>query len=247
MILYPTIELLDGRCVSLFRGNMDEPQIWHVDPLERAQSFAAAGADWMHITDFDGINGSSRNAELLREIIVHCGTSVQLGGGFRSLQGITDWIELGVGRIVVGTLAVIAPDIVKEAARLYPDQIVLAVDVYQGKVVSHGWRETSSFAPEDFLRLYEDDPLAAIIVTDIDADLDEAEDSLALVTRLAAVARTPVIASGLSRSLDDLARLKYVPRVSGAIIGRALFNRSIDLDEALALAAEPKGLTAKLQ
>ena len=247
MILYPTIELLDGRCVSLFRGNLDEPQIWHVDPLERAQSYAAAGADWIHITDMDGVNGSSRNEALLRDIIVQCGCSVQLGGGFRSLQGIADWIEAGAGRIVVGTLAVIAPDIVREAANLYPDQIVLAVDVYQGKVVSHGWRETSSFDPEDFLRLYDGVPLAAVIITDIDADIDGVEDSLALVTRLAEATRAPVIASGLSHTLDDLARLKFVPRISGAIIGRALFNRTVDLDEALAMVAEPKGLSAQFQ
>ncbi|PRY22566.1 1-(5-phosphoribosyl)-5-[(5-phosphoribosylamino)methylideneamino] imidazole-4-carboxamide isomerase [Aliiruegeria haliotis] len=247
MILYPTIELLDGRCVSLFRGNIDEPQIWHVDPLERAISFAQAGAEWIHITDFDGVGGSDRNTELLREIIGQCGTSVQLGGGFRSLQSIADWIEAGAGRIVVGTLAVLAPDIVKEAAKLFPDQIVLAIDVYKGKVVSNGWRETSSFEPEDLLRVYESDPLAAIIVTDIDADLDEAEDSLALITRMAEIARAPVIASGLSRSIDDLARLKYVPHISGAIIGRALFNRSVALEDALALVAEPTGPTAKFQ
>lgn len=245
MILYPTIELLDGRCVSLYRGNLDEPQIWHVDPLERAKSFAEAGAEWIHITDFDGIGGGDRNNALLREIIIQCGTSVQLGGGFRSLQMISDWIEAGAGRIVVGTLAVLAPDIVKEAAKHFPDQIVLAIDVYKGKVVSHGWRETSTFDPEDFLRVYETDPLAAVIITDIDADLDEAEDSLALVTRMAAIAKAPVIASGLSRSLDDLARLKYVPHVSGAIIGRALFNRTVDLEEALAMCVEPVQKTAE--
>lgn len=247
MILYPTIELMDGRCVSLFRGNIEEPQIWHVDPLERAQSFAQSGAEWIHITDFDGIGGSGRNNDLLREIITNCGTSVQLGGGFRSLQTISEWIDAGAGRIVVGTLAVLAPDVVKEAAKLYPDQIVVAIDVYKGKVVSHGWKETSVFDPEDFLRLYESDPLAAIIVTDIDADLEESEDSLALVTRMADISKAPVIASGLSRSLDDLSRLKYVPHVSGAIIGRALFNRSVDLDEALALVAEPTGQTAEFQ
>lgn len=247
MILYPTIELLDGRCVSLVRGNLDEPQIWHVDPLERAQSFAAAGAEWIHVTDFDGIGGHDRNNALLRDILTQCGTSVQLGGGFRSLQGISEWIELGAGRIVVGTMAVLAPDIVKEAAKRFPDQIVVAIDVYKGKVVINGWREATTFEPEAFLRVFENDPLAAVIVTDIDADLEEAEDSLALVTRMVEVAKAPVIASGLSRSLDDLARLKFVPHVAGAIIGRALFNRTVDLGEALALAAEPLGQVAEFQ
>lgn len=247
MILYPTLELLDGRCVSLARGNLDEPQYWDVDPLKEAQEFAKAGAEWLHVTDLDGIGGSSRNDETLRNIITQCGAPVQLGGGFRSLQGIGEWIEAGAGRIVVGTLAVLAPDIVKEAAKRYPDQIVVAVDVYKGLVVSHGWRETSTFEPEAFLKVFESDPLAAVIVTDIDADLEEAEDALALVTRMAEVASAPLIASGLSNSLDDLARLKYVRNVSGAIMGRALLSRQVNISDALALANEPIGQVAEFQ
>ena len=105
--------------------------------------------------------------------------------------------------------------------------------------MSHGWRSPSVFEPEDFIATFETDPLAAIIVTDIDADLEEADDALALVTRLAGIARAPVIARGLARSLDDISKLKYVPGISGAIIGRALFDRSVDLEEALAIAEAP--------
>jgi len=245
MILYPTIELQNGRCVSLHRGRLDEPQVWHVNPVEKAAEFAAAGAPWIHVTDFDAIDGDDRNRALIDEIILKAGAPVQLGGGFRSMLAIADGVERGAGRIVVGTLALLQPDIVKQAAKTFPDQIVLAVDVFRGRVLSDGWRETSAFAPEDFLRTFEDDPLAAILVTDVDADLDEAEDSLALITRLAGLCNAPVIASGLARSLDGISRLKYVPHVSGAIIGRALFDRSVNLDEALAIAAEPAGSTAK--
>jgi phosphoribosylformimino-5-aminoimidazole carboxamide ribotide isomerase len=244
MILYPTIELQNGRCVSLFRGRMEEPQIWHVNPVEKAVEFAAAGAQWIHVTDFDAIDGDDRNRGLIDEIILKAGAPIQLGGGFRSLQGIAEGIERGAGRIVVGTLALLQPDIVKQAAKAYPDQIVLAVDVFQGRVLSDGWRETSAFEPEDFLRTFENDPLAAILVTDVDADLGEAEDSLALITHLAGLCNAPVIASGLARSLDGISRLKYVPHVSGAIIGRALFDRSVDLAEALAIAEEPAGSPA---
>lgn len=233
MILYPMIELLDGRCVSLFRGRTEEPQIWHVDPVEKAKSFAKAGAEWLHITDFDAMSGNERNAGLIREIIQTAGIPVQLGGGFRSLERITDWIDQGVGRIVVGTLALLQPDLVKEAAKLFPDQIVLAVDVYEGLVVSDGWKKKSAFTPSAFLKEFENDPFAAIIVTDIDAAMGDAEDSIALITQLAREARTPVIARGLTRTLDDLSRLKYVPQVSGALVGRALFDRSIDIEAAL--------------
>ena len=245
MILYPTIELQNGRCVSLFRGRLEEPQIWHVDPLERAREFAEAGAEWIHVTDFDAIEGDHRNVGLIHDMIAKAGTPIQLGGGFRSLHGIEEAIEGGAGRVVVGTLAVLQPDLVKQAARHFPDQIVLAVDVYQGRVMSHGWRTPSVFAPQDFIRRFDEDPLAAIMVTDIDADLEEAEDSLALVTSLAGLAKAPVIASGLARSLDDISRLKYVPHVSGTIIGRALFDRSVDLSEAMAIAREPMGAKAE--
>jgi len=245
MMIYPTIELLNGRCVSLFRGRLDEPQIWHVDPVEKARSFAEAGAEWIHVTDFDGIAGGSVNRDLLIEIIRSAGVPVQLGGGFRSLETIADWVDLGAGRIVVTTLAITNPDLVKQAAKRFPDQIVLAVDVFQGSLMTEGWRSTSAITPEDFIAAFDEDPLAAVIVTDIDADVQDSDGSLALVTRLADCARAPVIARGLSRSLDDIARLKYVPHVSGAIIGRALFDRSIALEDALAVAAARPGPTAE--
>ncbi|MCV6584819.1 MAG: 1-(5-phosphoribosyl)-5-[(5-phosphoribosylamino)methylideneamino] imidazole-4-carboxamide isomerase [Marinibacterium sp.] len=239
MIIYPTIEIQNGRCVSLFRGRMEEPQIWHVDPVQKAMEFAAAGASWIQVTDFDAIAGDDTNRALIDEIIVKAGAPIQLGGGFRTLQGIAEGIDRGVGRVVVGTLALLQPDVVKEAARAFPDQIVLAIDVYQGKVMTDGWRQPSAFDADTFLEMFQSDPLAAVMISDIDADLEEADDSLALVTRMAATSKAPVIARGLSRNLDDIARLKYVPHVAGAIIGRALFNKSIDLDAALAMAAEP--------
>jgi len=233
MILYPMIELLDGRCVSLFRGRTDEPHIWHIDPIEKAKSFAKSGAEWLQITDFDAMSGDERNADLIREIIRTVGIPVQLGGGFRSLERIAEWIDHGVGRIVVGTLALNQPDLVKKATKLFPDQIVLAVDVFEGLVVSDGWRQKSAFTPSAFLKAFEKDPFAAIIITDIGADIGDAEDSIALIAQLAGEARTQVLARGLSRSLDDLSRLKYVPSVSGALIGRALFDGSFDFEAAL--------------
>jgi phosphoribosylformimino-5-aminoimidazole carboxamide ribotide isomerase len=245
MIVYPMIELLDGRCVSLFRGRTEEPQIWHVDPIEKAKSFAKAGAEWMQITDFDALSGDERNADLIRDIILSAGIPVQLGGGFRSLERIADWIDQGAGRIVVGTLALHQPALVKEAATLFPDQIILAVDVFEGQVVSDGWWQKSAFTPSAFLKSFENVPFAAIIVTDIGAQIGDAEDSLALITQLAGEVRTPVIARGLTRSLDDLSRLKYVPYVAGAIVGRALFDQSMDLVAAIELAKPEAEARAK--
>lgn len=245
MFLYPMIELQNGRCVSLFRGRLDEPQIWHVDPVKKTTEFADAGAEWIHITDFDAIAGDDRNRELIDEIIRVAGVPIQLGGGFRTFQSIEEGIDRGLARIVLGTVALLQPELVKRAAHIFPDQIVLAVDVYQGLVMSDGWRQASAFKPDSFLETFSNDPLSAIIVTDIDADVGEAENALALVTHLAKLAKAPVIAGGLARSLDDISRLKYVPYVSGALIGRALFDRSVDLRDAIALASEPTGARAK--
>ncbi len=238
MIIYPTIELQNGRCVSLYRGRLDEPQIWHVDPVEKALSFARAGASWIHVTDMDGVAGTGGNGEILKAMIRGAGAPLQIGGGFRSMDTVADWIDLGAGRIVLSTLAVTNPQLVKEAAKYYPDQIVLAVDILENSVMSDGWRTASAFAPEDFIASFAEDPLAAIILTDIGADIGDTEEPLAGISSLAEHSTAPVIVRGLSRSLDDLARMKFLPGISGAILGRALFDRSIELEDALALAAE---------
>jgi len=245
MIIYPTIELQAGRCVSLFRGRLEEPQIWHVDPIAKAQEFAAAGAEWIHVTDFDGVAQEGGHRELLLDIIRQTGAPIQLGGGFRSYEAIAEWIDLGAGRIVVGTLAATSPDVVKQAAKAFPDVICLAVDVWQGQLMIEGWREPAAMTPADFISAFADDPLAAVIITDIDAKLTVSDASLAQVTELAGHATAPVIARGLSRSLDDIARQKYVPDITGSIVGRALFERTFSLEEALAIAAEAPGPKAE--
>ncbi|WP_109464048.1 1-(5-phosphoribosyl)-5-[(5-phosphoribosylamino)methylideneamino]imidazole-4-carboxamide isomerase [Albibacillus kandeliae] len=233
MLIYPTIEIQDGRCVSLDKGRLDEPLIWHVDPVGMAQSFAKAGAEWMHLTDVDGITGNARNAELVETIIRKAGIPVQLGGGFRSRDGVERWIDKGAGRIVIGTLAAQEPDIVKQLAKYHPDQIVLALDVWNGHVMIDGWRRQSAITPEDFIAEFEDVPLAAIIITDIDSDIDAVDGRLGVISGLAAHSRTPVIASGVVRTVDDIARLKYIPNISGALVGRALFRKTVELGAAL--------------
>ncbi|WP_127557391.1 HisA/HisF-related TIM barrel protein [Nioella ostreopsis] len=245
MMIYPTIELQNGRCVSLHRGRIEEPQIWHVDPIAKAKGFAADGAEWMHVTDLDWVVGGDGNASIIEEIILHSGIPVQLGGGFRSLDSIAKWIDKGAGRIVVSSLAAQNPDIVKQAAKRFPDQIVVAVDVFQGQLMTNGWRDTAAITPADFMAAFDDDPLAAFIVTDIDSDIADSDGSLGMISQLADGARSPVIVRGLSRSLDDIARLKYVQHISGAIIGRALFDKSIALSDALAVANARPGPTAE--
>jgi len=242
MIIYPTLELMDGKCVSLTRGRLDEPVLWHVDPVETARGFARAGAEWMHLTDMDGLKGGDANNALIEEIIRAAGIPVQLGGGFRTRDSVTGWIDRGAGRIVIGTLAAQDPECVRELAKYHPDQIVVAVDVFQGQLMTHGWQSPCAISAEDFIAAFEDAPLAAILITDIDADIEDSDGSLGVISGLASRTRHPVIARGTVRGVDDVARLKYISNISGTLIGRALMARDIDLGDALALArpsAEP--------
>ncbi len=247
MRIYPTMELQGGRCVTLDKGRLDEAMIWHVDPVETARSWAAAGAEWMHLTDFDAIEGQNTNTELVEEIIRSAEIPVQLAGGMRSRETVEHWIDKGAGRIVIGTMAARDPILVKELAKLYPDQIVLAVDVWQGQVMTEGWRSQSAFTPEAFIEAFADTPFAAILVTDIDSDMEDVEAQLGLISGLAANSRTPVIASGVVRTVDDISRLAYVHNISGALVGRALFRKTVDLSEALDVAKSAHEPVAEFQ
>ncbi len=245
MIVIPTIELQQGRCVSLRRGRLDEAEIWHVDPLERAAKFAETGAEWLHVTDFDAIADDGDNRDLITRIIRETSLSVQVAGGIRTRERAAEWLDQGAARVVIGTAAVLNPAMVEETAKYHPDAVVLAVDVFQGRVMSQGWRETSAFEPADFIAHFDTTPLAGIIVTDIDADVGDSDATLSLITSLAGCTRHPLIASGTVRGLDDISRLKYMGNVAGAIVGRALFRRQIDLGEALAVAAAPRARDAE--
>ncbi len=245
MIIYPTMELKDGKCVTLHRGRLEEPAIYHVDPIETAVGWAEAGAEWIHVTDFNAVAGSGNNDALIGEIILHAHVPVQLAGGFRSRERVESWIDRGAGRIVLGTLPTLDPVTVKFLADRYPDQIVLALDIHQGKLVTDGWTTPSAIAPGDFLASYANSPLAGVLITDIDSDIDEPDASLAVLTGLAEQTRHPVIASGTVRGIDDISRLKFVPNIAGALVGRALFARDVDLAAALEIARPEPGEVAR--
>lgn len=236
MIIYPTIELKDGKCATLYRGREEEASYWHVDPIATVQSFAETGARWIHVTDLDAVFGTGHNEELVQEIILKAGASVQYGGGVRTREHIETWIDRGVGRVVVGTLAVQDSDLVKEMAMRYPDQISVAIDVFQGKLMTDGWRNAGALEPEAFVTAYEDVPLAGIIVTDIDSDIGDQDGQLGVISGVAAATRHPVVARGTVHSTDDISRLKYVANIAGTQVGKALFAKDVDLAEALEIA-----------
>lgn len=240
MILYPTIELMNGRCVSLRQGRFDSAIGWNEDPVDVALGFAAAGASGMHITDLDAISGDDRNQSLIAEIIRKVGISVQLAGGFRTQERIDRALELGAARIVMGTVATRHPDWMKAMAKYYPDQIVLSVDVSKGRVMVDGWREPCAISPRTLVEAFAEAPLAAVKITDIDNSIGATDGSIAVISSLAEASRAPVIASGVVHTLEDVSRLKYIPRIAGALVGRAIVRGRIDLREAIMLAEEVK-------
>ncbi|MEM8790063.1 MAG: 1-(5-phosphoribosyl)-5-[(5-phosphoribosylamino)methylideneamino] imidazole-4-carboxamide isomerase [Pseudomonadota bacterium] len=247
MIIYPTIELQNGRCVSLIRGLMDQPEVWHIDPVERARLYAEAGAEWMQVTDLDAVAGTGSNAEIIQEIIIKAGIPVQVAGGVRSMEHVEHWIDQGAGHVVIGTAAVRQPNLVKAAAKLHPDQIVMAVDFRDDRVVIEGRTEASAFSPAEFVKQFAGAPLAAILLTDVNRDLDEPGSSIAMTSAIARETDTPVISSGLVKSLDDVSTLKYVYNIAGVIIGRALFQHDVDLAEAIRVARPEPERVAEFQ
>lgn len=237
MFIYPLIQLHRGCCISQTLEDRDNPTFWPGDPVEKALAFVEQGAERLHVTDIDALWGAEGdNAAVVEEIIRRAGVPVQVGGGIRSDEQAERWIEAGAARVVLGTGAVRFPDWAKALAKRHPDQIIVSVDVWEGKVMVDGWTQSAMFGPCEVAHAYEGTPLAAMIITDIDRHLDYADASFALTTRFAETTKLPVIACGVVASLDDVSTLRYLPNMEGVIIGRALFDRSIDLGDALAIA-----------
>ena len=236
MILYPAIDLKGGACVRLLRGDMARATTYAEDPAAQARAFEAAGCEWIHVVDLDGaVSGRGENAEAVRAILGAVGVPVQLGGGIRDRAGVEGWLEAGVARVVLGTAAVEDPALVRGAARAHPGRVAVGLDARGGRVATRGWAEATEVAASDLARRFEDAGIAALIHTDIERDGAMAGPNVAATEAIARAVSVPVIASGGVSSLGDLARLRDTGAIAGAITGRALYDRAIDLGEALAL------------
>jgi phosphoribosylformimino-5-aminoimidazole carboxamide ribotide isomerase len=242
MILFPAIDLKQGKCVRLERGALEKATVYSDDPGEQARTFMAIGFRWLHVVDLDGaIAGRSRNGAAVEAILgaVAGRMKVQLGGGIRDRSGIEGWLERGVTRVILGTAALQEPALVREAARAYPGAVAVAIDARAGKVAVEGWAETSEHAPQDLAQRFEDAGIAAIVYTDINRDGMLAGVNWEATLALADAVAIPVIASGGFASMADVERLARpdAARLAGAIVGRALYDGRIDAGEALALLA----------
>lgn len=236
MILFPAIDLKGGKCVRLYKGDMARATVFSDDPAGQAKSFAGEGCRWLHVVDLDGaIAGKAMNAEAVEAIIGAVEVPVQLGGGIRDLGAIESWLARGVSRIVLGTLALLAPAIVREACRKFPGRIAIGIDARAGRVAVQGWAEASEMEDHELARLFADSGAAAIVHTDIERDGTLEGANVAATAALARGLTIPVIASGGVASLDDLRAFKKFEDagIGGVIVGRALYDKRIDLREAL--------------
>jgi phosphoribosylformimino-5-aminoimidazole carboxamide ribotide isomerase len=238
MILFPAIDLKGGACVRLLHGEMSAATVFNDDPAAQARNFAAAGFEWLHVVDLDGaFAGRPVNGAAVAAIVAAISLPVQLGGGIRDAAQIAWWLEHGIRRVVLGTVALREPSLVKAACRAHPGRIVVGIDARRGRVAVEGWATTSEMTARELALRFEDAGAAAIVYTDIDRDGGLTGVNVEATATLAAALTTPVIASGGVASLDDLVRLKAheADGIAGVICGRALYDGRIDPAEALAV------------
>ena len=234
MILYPAIDLKDGQCVRLLRGDMSAATVFGDDPAAQAAAFQAAGCEWLHLVDLNGaFAGTPVNASAVEAILARITVPAQLGGGIRDMATIQMWLEKGLARVILGTVAVENPDLVRQAAKAFPGQVSVGIDARTGFVATKGWAHKTTVQATDLARSFEDAGVAAIIYTDIDRDGAMAGPNIDATEALARAVSIPVIASGGVSSLADLIALRDTSVIAGAISGRALYDGAIDLASAL--------------
>jgi phosphoribosylformimino-5-aminoimidazole carboxamide ribotide isomerase len=236
MILFPAIDLKEGRCVRLKQGDMAQATIFNDDPAAQAADFEAQGFQWLHVVDLDGaFAGKPMNAAAVEAILKRVAFPVQLGGGIRDMKTVAGWLEKGIRRVIIGTAAVRDPGFVREAAKAFPGQVAVGIDARDGFVAVEGWAETSSLAAADLGKRFEDAGVAAIIYTDIARDGMLQGINWEGTIALAQAVSIPVIASGGLASMTDIERLCAADAaiLEGAITGRALYDGRIDPAAAL--------------
>ncbi len=238
MILYPAIDLKDGQCVRLLQGDMDKATVFNNSPAEQALEFQDAGCEWLHVVDLNGaFKGRPVNGKAVESILKACPKmKIQLGGGIRDMKTIEYWLDKGIARVILGTAAAENPALVREAAREFPNQIAVGLDIRDNRVATHGWAESNEINPLELALKYQDAGVAAIIYTDISRDGAMQGPDVTSTAFIASGAKIPVIASGGVSKLEDLeALLSCKTPLNGVIVGRALYDKKIDIRKALEL------------
>ncbi len=240
MIFFPAIDLKDGNCVRLYQGDMDQATVFSDDPAAQARKFQDAGCEWVHLVDLNGaFEGKPVNGAAVNGILDALDIPVQLGGGIRNMATIDDWLARGVRRVILGTVALTDPDLVRAACKAHPGRVAVGIDARDGLVAVEGWAEVSEMTALDLARRFEDAGVAAIIFTDIGRDGVMQGPNLEATLEMARSVSIPVIASGGVSSMQDLADLKAQggDLLEGVISGRAVYDGKIGLKEAVELLA----------
>jgi phosphoribosylformimino-5-aminoimidazole carboxamide ribotide isomerase len=238
VIIFPAIDLKDGRCVRLQRGEMASATVFNDDPAAQAGDFARAGFKWLHCVDLNGaFEGQSVNAAAVKAIRAAIDLPIELGGGIRDMKAIAAWLDAGITRVILGTVALTNPALVKEAARAFPGKIVVGADAKGGKIATQGWAETSEVTPIELGKRFEDAGVAAVLFTDVDRDGLLKGVNVTATAELARSLSIPVIASGGVGGIEDIEALLAAkePNIEGVVVGRALYDGRIDPPAALRL------------
>jgi phosphoribosylformimino-5-aminoimidazole carboxamide ribotide isomerase len=238
MILFPAIDLIEGRCVRLIQGDMDQATIFNDDPADQAKQFEDQGFEWLHIVDLDGaFAGKPMNSDAIRAITRRITIPIQLGGGIRTMKTVENWLDHGITRVIIGTAAVKDPAFVREAARNFAGHIAVGIDARDGRVAVDGWAQLSEMSSIELGQRFQDAGVSAIIYTDISRDGLLKGLNIESTLALAQALTIPVIASGGLASLDDIERLTNpdCAILEGAITGRALYDGRLDAKAALSL------------
>ncbi len=234
MIIFPAIDLKDGKCVRLFKGDMNQVTVFNDNPKSQAVEFEKAGFKFLHIVDLDGaIKGHGVNEDAVRDIVRNIRIPTQLGGGIRTIADIEKWLDLGVSRVILGTVAAKNPELVIEACKKFPGKIVVGIDAKNGFVATEGWVETSEIAVLELAKKFENCGVSAIIYTDISRDGTLSGADLDGTKNLAQNLKIPVIASGGVSCLDDVKKIAELEKygVIGAIVGRAIYDKKIRVED----------------
>lgn len=240
MIIYPAIDLKDGKCVRLYKGEMDQDTVYNDDPAAQALEWAGAGFSWLHVVDLNGaFEGKPVNTDAVSSILGAADLPIQLGGGIRDLKQIEHWLSEGISRVILGTAAVREPDLVKEACNLFPGQIAVGIDARKGRVAVEGWAEESDITAISLAQKFEDCGVSTIIYTDIDRDGTGEGLNMVSTCELAENTAIPVIASGGVGSLEDVRAVREAESsgIEGVIIGKALYDGRVTPADALKEAA----------
>ncbi len=229
MIIYPAIDIKNGKCVRLTQGLADQEKVYYDSPVEAAKMWQAQGATWLHVVDLDGaLGGRALNQGILRDMMNQIEIPIQIGGGIRSLTDIEVWLNLGAARVILGTKALDDPPMVREALKRFQDQIVVSIDAKDGMVTTEGWVKTSTLKAVEFARELEEQGVKRIVYTDISRDGMLTGPNFEALGQLKEAVAVEIIASGGIASLQDLLKLKEM-NLGGAIVGKALYEGCIDL------------------